>query len=139
MITQEKKTESLSIERARLSDIDGLIELLYKKYPSDWVKRISRRGLEKYLEYSIGSPFCIILMARAEGDRSAGYIFATIDTNRFWRGFALRHPVAVLMVTVFRAERNYEKRQRDKGTCGWAKIGIPLHFRGRPARRKRPG
>ena len=137
MIIQEKKTESLSIERARLSDIDGLIELLYKKYPSVWVERISRRGLEKYLEYSIGSPLCIILMARSDGDSSAGYIFATIDTDRFWRGFALRHPVTMLMMTVFRAERNLERSKEIKEAEG--EKGISPHFHGRPAGRKRPG
>ncbi len=83
-----------------------------KKYPSDWSNGFRAAGWKKYLEYSIGSPLCIILMARAEGERSAGYIFSTIDSSRFWRGFALRHPVAALMVMVFRAERNSKKTKR---------------------------
>ena len=107
-----EEVQSLLIEPAIQADIDGLVDLLYLKRPTVWVQRMSRGGLKKFLEYSIDNPRCVVLMARSGNDNAAGYIFSTIDTGQFWRGFAIRNPAIMLAIMYYRLQRAVERKSQ---------------------------
>jgi len=115
--TRTEEVQSLLIEPASLADIGGLVELLNLKRPTAWIKKISLSGLKRFLEYSIDNPRSIILLARSDNDNAAGYVFSTIDTGRFWLGFALRHPATMLAIMYYRLRNIVElKIQRKNKT-----------------------
>jgi|GEM_PF-6220700 len=117
-MSKKETRKLLTIEPAGPADIAGLVELLNIKHPTAWIKRISHAGLQKFLRYSINNLRSVILMARMDDDRSAGYIFSTFDTKRFWLGFSSRYPVTMSRIISYRLRglyNAYKRRNHEQG------------------------
>ncbi len=115
-----------TVEAATRDDVGGLIELLNARPPAFWMRKVGDEDLRKFLRSAVQSPRCVLLAARAPGEAvPAGYIFAVLDTRRFWSGFVLRNPALALKISVHRARRLRERRREIDGRAGGDAAALP--------------
>ncbi len=109
--------EDILIVPAGPADIEGVEKLMFLKPPMAWIKRGSPGHAKTFLEYSVDSHFCVMLVAHPHGNSEvAGYVLSVFDSNRFWQGFSLRNPVTMTAIMYHRLRRicslNVERRRR---------------------------
>lgn len=97
------------------AEIDDIIELIFMRPPAYWMTKISAADLRVFLDYAVGSSHSILLAARpANGASPVGFVFAVIDSVRFWAVFFLRNPVLARSIVFHRLVRLHELRRRNK-------------------------
>lgn len=110
------------------AEIDGLVELMLLRPPAFWMRMVSAADLRAFLSHSVGNPHAVVLAARArDGNSPIGYVFAVVDSVRFWLGLSLRNPLLARVIVRHRLVRLRELRRRNKSrkSAGGAAAELP--------------
>lgn len=119
---------AFTIGQASADDSPQLLELIDARPPAYWMRKVSRRSLEIFLNYARESPRAVFLVARPRtGEPLGGYVFAVIDARRFWLEFALRNPAIAQTIFVHRILRSFELQRelRDRAPQGDSLDAVP--------------